>query len=447
MNSPPDVVVLGAGLAGCEAALQLARRGLAVRLYERKPESMSEAGASPLFAELVCSNSFRARTPENAVGLLKEELQSLGSFFMKAALLAEIPAGGALAVDRERFASYLTGLVTADKNIEIVNEELNDIPPEGEDVIIATGPLTGGGLAEKIAGITGSSNLHFYDAIAPIVEASAIDYEKAFFASRYGKGGDDYLNLPLDETRYRAFVDGLKSAEKVLPESFESAKYFEGCLPVDLLAERGPDTLAFGPMKPVGLVDPNTGKRPFAVVQLRSENKERTAFSLVGFQTRLKHTEQQRLFRTLPGLENAEFMRLGSVHRNTFIDAPGLLDSHLRLKRDKRITFAGQISGVEGYVESAAMGLMAGLFTASRHIGKPLEPPCAETMTGALLNYLREARKGFQPSNVTHAMLPPLAGKRKLKKRDRKRAYMERARVKLAAWIEESGFRPLHLPL
>ncbi len=430
----PDVVVVGAGLAGCEAALQLAGRGHRVRLYEQKPAARSEASASNLFAELVCSNSFRAKTPENAVGMLKEEMERLGSFFMAAARQSEIPAGGALAVDRERFSAWLTGRVRNHANIEVVEQEVTEVPKEAEEVILATGPLTSDAFAEQVAALTNREHLHFYDAIAPIVEADSIDLNKAFFQSRYDKGGDDYLNCPFSKAEYDAFVAELLQAEKVAPRDFEKPKYFEGCLPVEVLAERGEKTLAFGPMKPVGLLDPHTGKMPYAVIQLRAENANKSAYSLVGFQTRMKHAEQQRVFRMIPGLEHAVFQRLGSVHRNTFINSTLLVDRHIRLRRDPRISFAGQLSGVEGYVESAASGLAVALFTDSRLRRQPIPPMPLETMIGALMAYLVRMDEHFQPSNVTHGMLPALQGK-KLRKRDRKLAYAERAREKLTEWI------------
>ncbi len=431
-----DVSVVGAGLAGSEAALQLARRGLRVRLFEQKPESRGEAFRSDLFAELVCSNSFRALNPENAVGLLKEEMACLGSFFMQAAELTQIPAGGALAVDRERFSAWLTEKIRENPNIDIVERRLDAIPEGEEALLLASGPLTDGGLASDLERLMGGEGLHFYDAIAPIVDIESIDMTKAFFASRYDKGGADYLNLPLDETQYKRLVRDLVAAEKVPPRPFEDPKYFEGCLPVDLMAARGEKTLAFGTMKPVGLIDPRTGRRAHAVIQLRAENADKSAFSLVGFQTRLTHGEQLRVFRTIPGLERAEFLRLGSVHRNTFLDAPRLLDERLRLKSDPRIRFAGQITGVEGYVESAACGLLAGLFIAADFSGKPLSSPPVETMLGGMLGHLARTDAPFQPSNVTLSMLPPLPkGGPRLGKRQRKQAHMERAREKLAEWI------------
>jgi methylenetetrahydrofolate--tRNA-(uracil-5-)-methyltransferase len=435
----PDVVIVGAGLAGCEAALILAERGFRVRLYERKPLARSEASSSDLFAELVCSNSLRARQVQNAVGLLKEEMRRLGSYVMRAADACEVPAGGALAVDRERFSGLLTGQVRGHKNIEVVAQQVEDFPAEGRIVVIATGPLTGDALAERIAQETGREQLHFYDAIAPIIDAESIDYDIAFFASRYGKGGDDYLNLPLNRDEYEHFVTEILAAEKVTPREFEDPRYFEGCLPIDIMAERGERTLAFGPMKPVGLSDPRSGRRPYAVVQLRPENKDRTAFSLVGFQTRMTYGEQQRVFRQLPGLAQAEFLRLGNVHRNTFVDAPQVLDN-LRLKNNPRIVFAGQLAGVEGYVESAACGLWAGLSIAAELMDRELPLPPETTAHGALMRYLATPAKDFQPSNVIWAMVPALDNAPRGKK-DRKQALADRGLADLDEWMAQN----LHL--
>ncbi|RJO67707.1 MAG: methylenetetrahydrofolate--tRNA-(uracil(54)-C(5))-methyltransferase (FADH(2)-oxidizing) TrmFO [Myxococcales bacterium] len=443
MSRRPDIAVVGAGLAGCEAALQLARRGFLVRLYEQKPQARSEAASSDRFAELVCSNSFRARSLENAVGLVKEEMRRLGSFFMAAAARAEVPAGGAMAVDRERFAAWMTEKVQAEPNVEIVSGVVDAVPEGDFETIVATGPLTGGRLADYLRELAGSGygELHFYDAIAPIVDAETIDMDKAFFASRYDKGGDDYLNLPLDEPTYRRFVDELVRAERVLPREFEDPKFFESCLPVDVLADRGPDTLAFGPMKPVGLVDPKTGKRPHAVVQLRREDKAGTAYNLVGFQTRLTYPDQKRIFRTIPGLEHAEFLRFGTVHRNTFLDAPRLLDRQLRLRTNPRVLFAGQISGVEGYVESAACGLVVAILSAARLQGAPIPPPPPETMLGGMLNYLATPQDRFQPSHVNHAMLPPPPGRKRGS--ERKLAYAERALAALERWVLDNAIHVL----
>lgn len=429
------VIVIGAGLAGCEAALQLAGRGIEVKLYEQKPEQRSEASVSNGFAELVCSNSFRAKTEINAVGMLKREMLALGSFFMDAALKTEVPAGGALAVDREKFSALLTEKVNSHPLIEVCTERVDSLDEiDGDEIIIATGPLTSGKLAEEIGRLTGENRLHFYDAIAPIVDADSIDMSIAFFQSRYDKGGDDYLNLPMNEEEYFTFVKEVVEAEKVKPREFEKPSYFEGCLPFDIMAERGEKTLAFGPMKPVGLIDPRTDKRPYAVIQLRAENDEKTAFSLVGFQTRLTWPEQKRIFRTIPGLQKAEFLRLGSVHRNTFINAPQLLDDQLRLKNDARISFAGQISGVEGYVESAASGLLVGLLTAARVLGVEFLRLPDDTMLGGMQNYLLNEQEKFQPSNVTHAMLPGLKQRIRSKK-DKKAAISKRAEESLNQWI------------
>lgn len=431
----PDVVIVGAGLAGCEAALQLATRGFSVRLFERKPESRSAASVSDGFAELVCSNSFRAANVQNAVGLLKEEMRRCGSFIMRAADHCAVPAGGALAVDRERFSDCLTAWVREQPGIELVTGECAEIPGEGRAVIVATGPLTGEALAEDLAGRLGAP-LHFYDAIAPIVDAESIDYDVAFFASRYEKGGDDYLNLPLNREQYEDFVSRLLTAEKTPLRDFEDPTFFEGCLPIEIMAERGPQTLAFGPLKPVGLEDPRTGRRPHAVVQLRAENRERTAFSLVGFQTRMTHAEQRRVFRQLPGLGEAVFLRLGSVHRNTFVDAPRLLDN-LRLKADPRIRLAGQLAGVEGYVESAACGLWAALSTAAELRGRELPLPPPTTAHGGLLRYLATPTGNFQPSNVIWAMIPPL-DKPPRSKKDRKQALADRGLHDFDAWRVEN---------
>lgn len=438
----PDVVVVGAGLAGTEAALQLAARGLHVRLYEQKPGECSPASRLDGFAELVCSNSFRAANPENAVGLLKEELERVGAFFMRAARASEIPAGGALAVDRERFSAWLTEAARNEPLIEIRHARLDAVPvDEAPEVVLASGPLTGDALAADLAARIGEDSLAFYDAIAPIVAAESIDYAPTFFASRYENGpADDYLNLPLTEAAYHAFVAELCAAEKVPPRPFEQPRYFEGCLPVDVMAERGPETLAFGPMKPVGLRDPATGERPYAVVQLRAENAAKTAYSLVGFQNRLKQPEQARVFHLLPGLEHAEFLRLGSVHRNTFLDAPKVLLPSLQLRADPRITVAGQLGGVEGYVESAASGWLAAQFVAGRLLGAAFVPPPAETALGALWRYLQIPQNPFQPSNVTYAMFPELGrykGRRVGRKRMRKAGHMERARAAFDGWLAE----------
>ncbi|NJC87157.1 MAG: methylenetetrahydrofolate--tRNA-(uracil(54)-C(5))-methyltransferase (FADH(2)-oxidizing) TrmFO [Desulfuromonas sp.] len=432
MTSPP-IPIVGGGLAGCEAAWQLARQELAVELFEMRPQRMTPAHHSGRLGELVCSNSLRGAGMNNAVGLLKEELRRCGSLFMAAADAHAVPAGGALAVDRDGFAEYLTAAIDGHPQITLHREEITEIPA-GDPVIIASGPLTADPLAARVAELTGEQHLYFYDAIAPIIEADSIDYDIVFRASRYGKGGDDYLNVPLDRDQYLAFVAALLAAEKVAPRNFEKAVHFEGCLPIEELAARGEMTLAFGPMKPVGLRDPRTGKEPFAVVQLRQDDRHATLFNLVGFQTKLTWPEQRRLFRTLPGLENARFARLGSMHRNTFLNAPACLTPTLQLKADERLFFAGQITGVEGYVESAACGFLAGLFAAGRRLGITIPPPPPTTALGALLNHLATTTAhGFQPMNVTYGLFPPLEGRHR-KRADRRLAMAERALHDLEPW-------------
>jgi len=383
--------------------------------------------------ELVCSNSLRGAGMNNAVGLLKEELRRCDALFMQAADACAVPAGGALAVDRDAFSAYLTEKIEAHPDIELIHGEVTEIPAEGT-VIIASGPLTSAALSAAIAQRTGSEHLYFYDAIAPIVEADSIDYSKAYRASRYGKGGDDYVNCPLSREEYFAFVEALKSGEKVPTRDFEKAIHFEGCLPVETLAERGDLTLAFGPMKPVGLPDPRTGYEPFAVVQLRQDDRHATLFNLVGFQTKLTWPEQRRIFAMLPGLEKARFARLGSMHRNTFLNAPACLTRTLQLKSDPRLYFAGQITGVEGYVESAGCGFLAGLFAARALRGQEAPLPPATTALGALLVHLAESEaKDFQPMNVNYGLFPPLDDRRR-KRADRRLAMAERGLSDLEPW-------------
>jgi methylenetetrahydrofolate--tRNA-(uracil-5-)-methyltransferase len=432
MSGSP-ISVIGGGLAGCEAAWQLARCGLAVDLFEMRPQRLTPAHHGGALGELVCSNSLRGAGMNNAVGLLKEELRRCGSLFMGAADAHAVPAGGALAVDRDGFAGHLTSVIESHPLIALHREEVTNFP-DGDPVIIASGPLTSDALAKRIAELTGQAQLYFYDAIAPIVEADSIDHAVVFRASRYGKGGDDYLNVPLDRDQYLAFVADLLAAEKVAPRDFEKAVHFEGCLPIEVLASRGDMTLAFGPMKPVGLRDPRTGKEPFAVVQLRQDDAHASLYNLVGFQTKLTWPEQRRIFRTLPGLENARFARLGSMHRNTFLNAPACLTPTLQLKTDARLFFAGQITGVEGYVESAACGFLAGLFAAARRLGTGFTPPPPTTALGALLGHLAAASpQGFQPMNITYGLFPPLEG-RKRGRRDRRLALAERALADLETW-------------
>ena len=436
----PAVCIVGAGLAGCEAALQLAARGFRVRLHEQKPHARTPAQVSDQLCELVCSNSFRGAQLTNAVGLLKEEMRRLGSFVMQAAELARVPAGSALAVDRERFSARMSELVRSHPRIELTSEVVERIPA-ARPCVIATGPLTADLLALDIERRVGSERLAYYDAIAPIVSADSIDWDKVFLASRWDKGEDDadrtaYVNCPFDEAGYRAFVRELVAARKVEPKPFEQVRYFEGCLPIEVMAERGEMTLAFGPMKPVGLTDPRTGRWPFAVVQLRKEDEAGTAYNLVGFQTRMAWGEQARILKTIPGLENAEFFRFGAVHRNTFLNAPLLLDDAFQLKGDKDLYFAGQIAGTEGYVEAAAGGWLVAYVIAERLAGRePVLPP-ATTAHGGLIAHTRRNAADYQPSNITFAHLAPWDGKR-LKKRDKYQALAERALADLDHWIRE----------
>ncbi|HEY3233570.1 MAG TPA: methylenetetrahydrofolate--tRNA-(uracil(54)-C(5))-methyltransferase (FADH(2)-oxidizing) TrmFO [Polyangiaceae bacterium] len=434
------VTVVGAGFAGCEAALQLAEQGFQVQLVEQKPKARTPAQVSDRLCELVCSNSFRGAALTNAVGLLKEEMRRLGSFVMRAADATRVPAGGALAVDRERFAEQMTRWVTSQPNIELISEVVEEIP-ETRPVIVATGPLTGDALAKDIERRVGSGSLAYYDAISPIVSAESIDWDLVFRASRWGKGNDAadqaaYVNCPLSSEEYFAFVRELLRAEKVAPKSFEEVRYFEGCLPIEVMAERGERTLAFGPMKPVGLVDPKTGRRPYAVVQLRPEDEACSAYNLVGFQTRMTWGEQARILRTIPGLGNAEFYRFGAVHRNTFIHAPRVLDRAMQLKGAPGVYFAGQISGTEGYVESAAGGWLAAMFIADRWLGREPLPPPPTTAHGGLLAHLNRPSEDYQPSNINFSHIAPWSGAR-LGKRDRYAAIAERALADLKRWIEE----------
>jgi methylenetetrahydrofolate--tRNA-(uracil-5-)-methyltransferase len=426
------ITIIGGGLAGSEAAWQAARQGVRVRLYEMKPHKFSPAHQSPFLGELVCSNSLRAEGVESAVGLLKEEMRRLHSLIMAAALATRVPAGKALAVDRGEFAAFITRALEAEPFIEIIREEVQTPDPE-QITVIASGPLTSEPLAEALGRLTGQAHLHFFDAIAPIVTAESLDLQKIFRASRYG-AGDDYLNCPFSEAEYAAFYEALTHGEQVPLKSFEEPRYFEGCLPVEIMAARGFQTLLFGPMKPVGLTDPHTGRQPFAVVQLRSENREGTLYNLVGFQTKLKYREQERVFRLIPGLESAEFARLGSIHRNTFIHSPGLLSPHLNFIAYPQLFLGGQISGVEGYVESAAMGMLAGINAARQARSRPLITPPRETALGALIAHLTNtATKDFQPMNVNFGLFSPLEGR--IPKKLRGAAYADRALQALEEWM------------
>jgi len=431
----PGITIIGGGLAGCEAAWQAAERGIPVNLFEMKPTRYSPAHSRASLAELVCSNSLRGASLDNAVGLLKEEMRRLGTLFMSAADATRVPAGGALAVDRELFSTFITEKVQTHPLITVIREEIEKIPDDGI-VIIASGPLTSEALAAGIAKLTGPY-LYFYDAIAPIITASSIDTDIVFRASRYGKGdGDDYLNCPMSCQEYECFLAALLAAEKVPSRDFEKLVHFEGCMPVEELASRGKDTLRFGPMKPVGLTDPRTGREPHAVVQLRMENLEGSLFNLVGFQTKLTYPEQKRVFRLIPGLEQAEFVRLGSMHRNTYLNAPSILADTLQMKSNPRILFAGQITGVEGYVESAATGYNAGINAArlaARGMDAVIEPPPATTAHGALIHYITSAEsRNFQPMNVNYGLFPPLEGK--IRKSERRQRLAQRALDDLETW-------------
>ena len=402
-----EVTVLGAGLAGSECAWQLAKRGIKVKLWEMKPEKMSPAHTSPYFGELVCSNSLRSDELTNAVGLLKAEMRSLGSLIMDSADKHRVAAGGALAVDREGFARYITESLEQNDNVEIIRREALDIP-EGE-VVIATGPLSSDAIAEKIAALCPDSDLHFYDAVAPIVTLDSVDMDSAFFASRYDKGTADYVNCPMDKEEYLAFVKELVSAKEAPVHGFDDGGVFEGCMPVEVMARRGVDTLRYGPMKPVGLIDPRTGRENYAVVQLRRDNADGTIYNIVGFQTHLTWGEQKRVFSMIPALKNAEFVRYGVMHRNTYLNSPKLLDRYYRLKSEPRISFAGQMTGVEGYVESAASGMLVGIETAARVLGLESVDFPQETAIGALGLYISGGSVGdFQPMNINFGIIKPL---------------------------------------
>lgn len=399
--------VLGAGLAGSECAWQLAKRGLPVRLVEMKPRKMSPAHSSPYFAELVCSNSLRSDELTNAVGLLKEEMRRMGSLIMESADKNRVAAGGALAVDREGFARYITERLSACENIELVNAEATEIP-QGETVI-ATGPLSSDAIAEKISALCPESDLHFYDAVAPIVALESVDMDSAFFASRYDKGTADYVNCPMEKEEYLSFVNELVNAKEAPVHGFDDAGVFEGCMPVEVMARRGVDTLRYGPLKPVGLKDPRTGRESYAVVQLRRDNADGTLYNLVGFQTHLTWGEQRRVFSMIPALKNAEFVRYGVMHRNTYLNSPRLLDRYYRLRSRENLSFAGQMTGVEGYVESAASGMLVGIETAARVLGLPAVDFPQETAIGALGLYISGGSVGdFQPMNINFGIISPL---------------------------------------
>ncbi|MBS4912866.1 MAG: methylenetetrahydrofolate--tRNA-(uracil(54)-C(5))-methyltransferase (FADH(2)-oxidizing) TrmFO [Veillonella sp.] len=435
MNINP-ITIIGAGLAGSEAAWQLAKRGIPVKLYEMRPVKQSPAHHTDKFAELVCSNSLRAGNIENAVGLLKEEMRRLDSLIMQCADKTAVPAGGALAVDRHLFSDMVTETLKNHPLVEVINEEVTDIPAEGI-VIVAAGPLMSEALAHKVKELTGTSDFYFYDAAAPIVTAESLNYDKVFAASRYDKGDADYLNCPMTEEEYKAFWDALTTADVVKPKEFEKEMYFEGCMPVEIMASRGIDTLRFGPLKPVGLIDKRVGTESYAVVQLRKENKEATMFNLVGFQTHLKWGEQKRVFSMIPGLENAEFVRYGVMHRNTYINSPTLLNDRFQLKADERLYFAGQMTGVEGYLESAASGLMAALQVARQVQNQdPIHFP-KTTALGGLSQYI-SAYEGsdFQPMNINFGIMEPWPAKVR-KKKEKNALIAQRALEELDKIKEE----------
>jgi methylenetetrahydrofolate--tRNA-(uracil-5-)-methyltransferase len=466
MTKLPAIHVIGAGLAGSEAAHQIASAGVPVVLHEMRPVRGTEAHKTDGFAELVCSNSFRSDDWENnAVGLLHEEMRRAGSLIMSAGDQHKLPAGGALAVDRDAFSAEVTARLSANPLVTIERGEIDGLPPaDWSNVIIATGPLTSPALSTAIRALTDEDSLSFFDAIAPVIHRDSIDTSIAWFQSRYDKAGPggtgaDYLNCPMTKPEYETFVDALLAGEKTSFKDWEaSTPYFDGCLPVEVMAERGRETLRYGPMKPVGLDDPRTGRWPYAVVQLRQDNALGTLWNMVGFQTKLKHAEQVRVFRTIPGLENAEFARLGGLHRNTYINSPKLLDRSLRLKAEPRLRFAGQITGVEGYVESAAMGLLAGRFAAAEALGKDIEAPPATTALGALLNHITgghlvvdgeegNTTRSFQPMNINYGLIPELdapptldAGGKRLKGpergREKKRVMSRRAIADLTRWLD-----------
>lgn len=433
-----EVTVLGAGLAGSECAWQLAKRGIKVKLYEMKPQKMSPAHKSPYFAELVCSNSLRSDELTNAVGLLKAEMRKMGSLIMESADANKVAAGGALAVDREGFAKYITDKLTSHENIEVIYEEILDIP-EGE-VVVATGPLTSDGFAEKLIELCNDEGLHFYDAVAPIVTLESVDMESAFFASRYDKGTADYVNCPMNEEEYKAFAHELANAQEAEVHGFDDGGVFEGCMPVEVMARRGEDTLRFGPLKPVGLRDPRTGKETYAVVQLRRDNADGTLYNIVGFQTHLTWGEQRRVFSMIPALKNAEFVRYGVMHRNTYLNSPELLDRYYRLKADERISFAGQMTGVEGYVESAASGMLVGIETAARMLSLPAVDFPQETAIGALGLYISGGSVGeFQPMNVNFGIITPLDHRVK-GKRNKNAEISARSLAIIDAYLEKEVF-------
>lgn len=443
----PVVQIIGAGLAGCEAAWQLLKRGVKVRLFEMKPQKFSPAHKNSNWAELVCSNSLRSDDSEhNAVGLMHEEMRRFGSLIMEAADQTKVPAGGALAVDRDGFAKLVTEKIKSSPLLEVINQEVTEFPDKDDPLtIIATGPLTSQAFIESIKNMVNQQSLSFYDAIAPVVYKDSIDFSKAWYQSRYDKGDKyDYINCPMTKEEYYHFVDELLKAEKMPFHDFEEPHYFDGCLPIEVMAERGADTLLFGPLKPVGLTNPHSSEKPYAIVQLRQDNKEDTLRNIVGFQTKMKYGEQTRIFKMIPGLENAEFARLGGIHRNTFIQSPKLLDEFLRFKAQSNVMFAGQISGCEGYVESANTGMLAGYYASCLIKNQtPIIPP-RTSATGAMLGHLLDDTADYQPMNINFGVFPTIQGEitsngkfRKIKGADRKEAYCRRALADFAQWLEQ----------
>jgi methylenetetrahydrofolate--tRNA-(uracil-5-)-methyltransferase len=429
-----EVIVVGGGLAGCEAAWQMLKRGFRVSLYEMKPVKFSPAHKSSHLAELICSNSLRSNAIENAAGLLKEEMRILGSLILEAADLSALPAGKALAVDRFSFSKYIENKLSGQNNFNLIHQELKEIPKE-KVVIIATGPLTSDDLAQDISNLTGREYLYFYDAISPIIEEDSINHDRVFRASRYDSREGDYLNCPLTKNEYDFFWKGLTQATEVPLKKFEEPKYFEGCLPIEVMAKRGKDTLRYGPMKPVGLTDHRTGEQPYAVAQLRQDDKNGSCYNMAGFQTKLTWAEQKRVFRMIPGLEQAEFSRYGSIHRNTFINGPALLNKQLQLRNRKNIFFAGQITGVEGYIESAAIGFMAGINAAALLSGKAMFIPPDTTAIGTLIKHIYGANeKDYQPMNTNYSLFP--APDIKVNKRYKKAYHARRALRDLLIWKE-----------
>ncbi len=433
-----DIVIIGGGLAGSEAAWQAANRGAKVTLYEMRPKEMTKAHKTGGLAELVCSNSLGSADPLNAPGILKEEMRRLGSLIIASAEQARVPAGSALAVDRDQFSLKITQALESHPNVRILHEEIAEIPTDCL-CIIATGPLTSDKLSAAIRAVTQSHHLYFFDAISPIIDAESINMDIVFAASRYDKGGADYLNCPMDDAQYNTFYDALMAAEKVQPKEFEKTPYFEACIPIEVMAERGRQTMLFGPLKPVGLEDSRTGKRPTAVIQLRTENAHRTCYNMVGFQTKLTYPEQKRVFRMIPGLEQAEFLRYGSLHRNTFINSPQLLLNTLQFKSRGTLFFAGQLVGVEGYTESAAMGGFAGINAARALAGLPLVTPPATTAHGCLVGHVASSDpKHFQPMNTNYGLFPPLAQPTRDKEKKRQ-LIAQRAREDFERWMTQSA--------